>query len=165
MEYVHRHPSPLGGITETSDGERLTGLRFDGRKYGEVTSPETVPSDGLPVFALTDRWLDLYFAGRAPDFEPPLLLRGTPFQRAVWELLRTVPYGKTATYGEIAGRIARDRGVPRMSAQAVGNAVGHNPVSLIVPCHRIVGADGSLTGYGGGLWRKERLLALEIRMI
>lgn len=115
----------------------------------------------LPVFELAARWLDMYFAGKKPDFTPPLSMRGTRFRRDVWEILLTIPYGKTVTYGEIADRISKRRGGGRVSAQAVGGAVAHNPISLIVPCHRVIGADGSLTGYAGGLERKARLLELE----
>ena len=161
MEYTHHYDSPLGGITLASDGEALTGLWFDGQKYFAATlSPEHGEKE-LPVFALADRWLDFYFRGERPDFTPPLRLRGTAFRRAVWELLLTIPYGQTATYGRIAAALAAQRGLPRMSAQAVGGAVGHNAVSLIIPCHRVVGADGSLTGYAGGTERKLRLLQLE----
>ncbi|MCR4600367.1 MAG: methylated-DNA--[protein]-cysteine S-methyltransferase, partial [Clostridia bacterium] len=115
----------------------------------------------LPVFEQVVRWLDEYFAGKQPDFTPPLLMRGTRFRRDVWEILLTIPYGKTVTYGEIADRISKRRGGGRVSAQAIGGAVAHNPISLIVPCHRVIGADGSLTGYAGGLDRKARLLELE----
>ncbi len=107
------------------------------------------------------RWLDVYFSGGKPDFLPPFLLRGTPFQKEVWEILLTIPYGKTMTYGEIAVLLAARKGMPRMSAQAVGGSVGRNPLTLLVPCHRVVGADGSLTGYAGGIARKAALLALE----
>ena len=109
----------------------------------------------------TARWLDAYFSGREPDFLPPLHPHGTAFQRAVWDILRSIPYGQTMTYGEIARRLAAQQGHSRMSAQAVGGAVGHNPISLIVPCHRVVGANGSLTGYAGGVERKLRLLQIE----
>ena len=107
------------------------------------------------------RWLDAYFSGREPDFLPPLHPHGTAFQRAVWDILRSIPYGQTMTYGEIARRLAAQQGLSHMSAQAVGGAVGHNPISLIVPCHRVVGANGSLTGYAGGVERKLRLLQIE----
>ena len=161
MDYTHHYISPMGGITVAGDGEALTGLWFDGQKYYAGTlSPEHEEKE-LPVFTLTDRWLDMYFGGRQPDFTPPLVMRGSAFRRAVWEILLTVPYGRTVTYGEIAQRIAVRQGLSRMSAQAVGGAVGHNPVSLIIPCHRVVGADGRLTGYAGGLDRKLRLLAME----
>ena len=105
----------------------------------------------------TKRWLDLYFGGTVPDFTPPLEMRGSAFRRAVWEILLSIPYGRTVTYGEIAGRIAGRNG----AAQAVGGAVSHNPVSLIIPCHRVIGADGSLTGYAGGTDRKSCLLRME----
>ena len=161
MEYIHRYDSPLGGITVTSDGENLTGLWFDGQRAFPGPPPREREEKTLPVFCMTDRWLDLYFRGQAPDFTPPLSLNGTPFRRTVWEILLTIPFGKTMTYGEIARILAARKGIMRMSAQAVGGAVGHNPVSLIVPCHRVIGAGGSLTGYGGGLERKRYLLDLE----
>ena len=161
MDYIHRCASPLGGITLASDGEALTGLWFDGQKHFAETLSRECEEKALPVFAAAERWLDMYFGGRAPDFTPPLRLRGTDFRRLVWELLLAIPYGQTVSYGEIAAEAARRTGAPRMSARAVGGAVGHNPIALIVPCHRVVGADGSLTGYAGGVDRKARLLALE----
>jgi methylated-DNA-[protein]-cysteine S-methyltransferase len=129
-------------------------------RFGAGPGP-LVASSRLPVFEETCRWLDVYFAGGVPDFTPPLALHGTPFRKAVWEILLTIPYGKTMTYGEIAARIAEQRGRQRLSAQAVGGAVGHNPVAIIVPCHRVIGADGSLTGYAAGLDKKHLLLQLE----
>lgn len=159
MNYVYHYSSPLGGITLSGDGQELTGLWFDGQKYfGKVQGYE---EKALPVFEETVRWLDLYFSGNVPDFTPPLRMETTPFRKAVWEILLTIPYGKTITYGEIAGKIAAQRGVAHMSAQAVGGAVGHNCISLIIPCHRVVGANGSLTGYAGGLAKKVKLLTLE----
>ena len=143
------------------DGEALTGLWFDGQKYFAENLQNGVEERALPLFQQTDRWLDLYFSGREPDFTPPIRMRTTPFRRAVWNILLTIPYGQTVTYGEIAARIAEEKGRPRMSAQAVGGAVGHNAVSLIIPCHRVVGADGSLTGYAGGIDKKRKLLSLE----
>lgn len=161
MSYVYHYASPLGGITLASDGEALTGLWFDGQRYyGDTLCGEAAERD-LPVFTQTCNWLDVYFSGKAPDFTPPLSLLTTPFRRAVCGIMLTIPYGQTMTYGEIADIIARRRGSAHMSAQAVGGAVGHNPVSIIVPCHRVVGADGSLTGYAGGLDRKAALLKLE----
>ena len=148
MDYLNRYISPLGGITLASDGEALTGLWFG--RYGESREKE------LPVFDAAKRWLDIYFKGNAPDFTPPLNLRGTVFRKAVWDILLTIPFGKTMTYGQIAARFSA-----RMSAQAVGGAVGHNPVALIVPCHRVIGANGKLTGYAGGLDKKIKLLELE----
>lgn len=161
MEYIHHYESPLGGMTAASDGEALTGLWFDGQKYfGNGLDPDH-EEKMLPVFEQTCHWLDLYFSGEKPDFTPPLSMKTTPFRRAVWEILLTIPYGHTMTYGEIAAKIAEQKGMPGMSAQAVGGAVGHNAISLIIPCHRVVGANGSLTGYAGGLDKKQKLLALE----
>ena len=161
MDYLHHYTSPLGRITLSSDGEALTGLWFDGQKYFGSTLSHELEEKKLPVFETADRWLALYFGGREPGFTPPVSMRATPFRRAVWEILLTIPYGQTMTYGEIAERIAEQMGLARMSAQAVGGAVGHNPISLIIPCHRVVGADGSLTGYAGGLDRKAKLLEME----
>ena len=161
MEYTAHYESPLGGITLSSDGEALLGLWFDGQKFFAATLAPDHEERALPVFDLAKRWLEVYFSGRDPGFTPPLRMESTPFRRAVWEILLAIPFGRTMTYGEIAAVLARREGVARMSAQAVGGAVGHNPISLIVPCHRVIGADGTLTGYGGGLERKRFLLALE----
>jgi methylated-DNA-[protein]-cysteine S-methyltransferase len=154
MDYVQHFASPLGGITLASDGQALTGLWFDGQAHFGATLTGAAQTRDLPVFAEAARWLALYFSGAQPDFTPPLRLIGTPFQRAVWEALRAIPYGQTRSYGALAAHFGS-------SARAVGGAVGRNPVALIVPCHRVVGADGSLTGYAGGLERKRWLLALE----
>ena len=161
MEYIHHYDSPLGGITIASDGKALTGLWFDGQKYFADTLDRDHEEKALPVFDQADRWLDIYFSGHEPGFTPPIHMKTTPFRRAVWEILLTIPFGRTMTYGEIAARIAEQNGLRRMSAQAVGGAVGHNAVSLMIPCHRVVGADGSLTGYAGGIDRKVKLLSLE----
>lgn len=161
MIYTYHYSSPLGGITISSNGTELTGLWFDGQKYFGDTLPKEYREKNLPIFDETARWLNLYFSGKAPDFTPPLSMETTPFRRAVWEILLSIPYGKTMTYGEIAHLIAQQRGVQKMSVQAVGGAVGHNSISLIIPCHRVIGADGSLTGYAGGIERKIRLLTLE----
>ena len=115
----------------------------------------------VPVFETAKRWLDIYFSGKEPDFQVPLHFTGTDFQNEVWEILYSIPYGNTMTYGEIAKKIAEKRGLKRMSAQAVGGAVGHNEISIIVPCHRVVGSNGSLTGYAGGIEKKAELLKLE----
>ena len=161
MEYIHHYASPLGGITAASDGQALTGLWFDGQKYfAQGLDPEH-EEKMLPVFEQTDSWLDIYFSGKDPGFTPPLSMKTTPHRRAVWKILLTIPYGHTMTYGEIAAAIAEQKGLPGMSAQAVGGAVGHNAISLIIPCHRVVGSNGSLTGYAGGLDKKQKLLALE----
>ena len=161
--YTAHYDSPLGGITLASDGEALVGLWFDGQKYfADARAGQSVSDNpSLPVFADTRRWLDIYFSGKQPDFTPRLRMLTTPFRQAVWEIMLTIPYGDTVTYGEIAKRIAEQKGVPQMSAQAVGGAVGHNSISLIIPCHRVVGTDGSLTGYAGGIDKKVRLLQLE----
>ena len=161
MEYTQHYDSPLGGITLAGDGAALTGLWFDGQKYFAAALDPEYEEKPLPLFDEAKRWLDLYFSGREPDFTPPLRMKATPFRRAVWEILLRIPYGKTMRYGEIAALLAAQRGLPRLSAQAVGGAVGHNPISLIIPCHRVVGADGSLTGYAGGIEKKQALLLLE----
>ncbi len=156
MTITQTYDSPLGRILLTAEDDALTGLVF---AENEAESPSHGDCEALRQ---TRGWLDVYFSGRCPDAAPPILLRGTPFRRAVWELLLKIPYGHVVTYGELAREISRSRGdSPRMSAQAVGGAVGHNPISLIVPCHRVVGSDGSLTGYAGGLDRKLSLLELE----
>ncbi|MBR3506229.1 MAG: methylated-DNA--[Lentisphaeria bacterium] len=159
--YVHRYQSPLGGITIASDGAALVGLWFDDQRFFAASLSPEQEEKNLPVFEQADRWLDLYFGGRDPGFTPPVRLRTTEFRQAVCTIMLTIPYGRTMTYGKIAEFFARQKGVRRMSAQAVGGAVGHNPVSLIVPCHRVIGAGGALVGYGGGLERKAALLALE----
>lgn len=144
------------------DGKSLTGLWFERQQFAPApASAGDASVRWLPVFDETCRWLECYFGGYLPDFTPPLALQGTPFRLAVWEILQEIPYGATMTYGAIAARVAADRGLGRMSAQAVGGAVGHNPIAIIVPCHRVIGADGSLTGYAAGLDRKEWLLHWE----
>lgn len=161
MEYIHRIPSPMGAVTMASDGKSLIGLWIDGQKYDRATLAECREERELPVFRQTEEWLRIYFSGKEPDFMPPLAPRGTAFRQEVWELLREIPYGGTVTYGSIAAEIAKKHGKERMSAQAVGGAVGHNPISILIPCHRVIGADGSLTGYAGGVDKKAALLALE----
>ena len=160
MTYRHAYSSPLGGITLASNGTAITGLWFDGQKYFGASLPAHCETRKLAVFDEAKRWLDLYFSGQEPTFTPPLDMQTTPFRRAVWEILLAIPYGQTRTYGDIARRIAQQSG-RSVSAQAVGGAVGHNPISLIIPCHRVVGSNGSLTGYAGGIDRKVQLLTLE----
>lgn len=160
MKYTGHYQSPLGEMLLAADGDGLTGLWFAGQKYFAASLGAHEEREELPVFAETRRWLDVYFSGREPHFTPPLKISGTPFRRAVWDILLRIPYGRTVTYGDIAREIAALRG-GRMSAQAVGGAVGHNPVSVIIPCHRVVGSGGSLTGYAGGIRLKLRLLQLE----
>lgn len=161
MTSLWHYKSPLGAITMAGSEGGLSGLWFDGQKhFGAGLTGE--PHDAqLPVFDETCRWLAAYFAGEKPDFTPPLALVGTEFRRAVWAALLEIPYGATMTYGDVASEVSRRRDGVHTSARAVGGAVGHNPVSLIVPCHRVVGADGSLTGYAGGVDRKRWLLELE----
>ena len=162
MDYVSHYDSPLGAMTMASDGTHLFGLWFEGQKFFASTlGKDCEERDDLPIFEETHRWLDLYFAGVVPDFTPALLLRGNDFRRRVWKILLSIRYGHTMTYGEIARIIARENGLKSMSAQAIGGAVSHNPISLIIPCHRVVGANGSLTGYAGGIERKLWLLEME----
>ena len=161
MEYIHHYKSPLGMITMASDGDALIGLWFDGQKYYADCLDYQYEEKMLPVFEQADRWLDIYFGGKEPEFMPPLRMKTTEFRKAVWNVMLSIPYGKTMTYGEIADRIAKERGLARMSAQAVGGAVGHNSISLMIPCHRVVGTNGSLTGYAGGIEKKVKLLELE----
>ena len=161
MNYTYHYISPLGSITLAGNGESLTGLWFDEQKYFlHKLISESLESE-MPIFTQTCNWLDIYFSRRNPDFTPPISLNTTPFRKAVYDILLTIPYGQTMTYGEIANIIANQKGVERMSSQAVGGAVGHNPISIIIPCHRVIGAYGSLTGYAGGLDRKIELLKLE----
>ena len=161
MTYTYHYNSPLGGITMASDGTALTGLWFDGQKYFADTVSEEHIEKSLSIFEDVSKWLDIYFGGKEPDFMPPVTFETTPFRKAVWDILVTIPYGKTMTYGGIADIIAGQKGIDKMSAQAVGGAVGYNPVSIIIPCHRVVGTGGSLTGYAGGIDKKIQLLKLE----
>lgn len=160
-QFIHHESSPLGDILLAADEIGLTGLWFEGQKnYARTLSPESGERE-LPVFRQAKHWLEVYFAGKEPTFSVPLHPMGTAFQQRVWSLLRTIPYGNTATYGEIAKRFAAENGIAHLSAQAVGGAVGRNPISILIPCHRVIGADGSLTGYAGGIGRKRALLTLE----
>ena len=161
MDYIYRYQSPLGGITMASDGSGLTGLWFDRQQHFGSTLSTEHEEILLPVFEETSSWLDTYFSRKIPDFVPPLVLHAAPFRKAVWEILLTIPYGQTITYGEIAERIAVQTGSGNMSAQAIGGAVAHNPISLIIPCHRVIGAHNKLTGYAGGLDKKMYLLQME----
>lgn len=162
MIYITNYRSPFGQMTLASDGECLIGLWFEGQKYmlGSLKD-QPMEQKELPVFDETRRWLDIYFQGRDPGYLPPIRLTGSAFRQAVSRIMLTIPYGKTMTYGQIAVQLARQQGRDTMSAQAVGGAVGHNPISVIVPCHRVMGSDGSLTGYAGGIDLKARLLDLE----
>ena len=157
MQYVHHYSSPVGDLTIVSDGEELFAILFDEQSI----DGSFVESDDLPIIRQTIKWLDIYFSGKDPGFIPKLHTSGTPFQTDVWKILQTIPFGKTMSYGEIARMIAKRRGLAKMSAQAVGNAVGANPISIIVPCHRVIGSNGNLVGYGGGLDKKVKLLEIE----
>ncbi len=159
--YTRTYDSPIGRLTLTSDGEYLTGLWIRDMETGEEAGIVHREEKNLPVFVKTIQWLACYFNGEEPDFLPQIKAEGTEFQQSVWKILSEIPYGQVVTYGEIAKKIASERGKARMSAQAVGGAVGSNPVSILIPCHRVVGAKGNLTGYGGGLPIKERLLEME----
>ena len=161
MTFLTHYDSPLGGVLLAADESGLTGLWFEGQKYFADNLPAERVERETETLALAKRWLDIYFAGKEPDFMPPLHPVGSPFRRAVWELLLEIPYGQTTTYGELSRRLAAKMGIAHMSAQAVGGAVGHNGISIIIPCHRVVGTGGSLTGYAGGVDKKEKLLELE----
>lgn len=161
MTFIQHYDSPLGGILLAADEIGLTGLWFDGQKYFARGLSSEQEERELPVLFEAKRWLDIYFTGKEPDFLPPLHSIGSAFRRSVWEILLQIPYGRTTTYGEIARLLSEKRGLTRMSAQAVGGAVGHNEISIIIPCHRVVGTNGSLTGYAGGVDKKVKLLELE----
>ena len=160
MNYIYHYNSPLGKIILASDGNKITGLWFEGQKYFSDTLNEYKEIE-LPIFDLTTKWLDIYFRGNNPNFMPPIKINTTPFRKMVWEILQTIPYGETTTYGEIAKKIANKKGLLKMSAQAVGGAISHNSISLIIPCHRVIATNGDLTGYAGGIDRKIKLLELE----
>ena len=160
--YIQFYDSPLGRLAMRSDGSALTGLGLASQQAAVSAIADSRPQEeSLPIFQETTLWLDTYFRGRAPSFTPKLKFSGSDFQKRVCEIMLTIPYGETVTYGEIAAQIARERGIPRMSAQAIGGAVGANPILIIVPCHRVIGAGGNLTGYGAGMERKIQLLKLE----
>lgn len=165
MRYRKCVHSPLGEIVISGNENGLCGLWFYGQKYFPDAVRNYEKKEDLPVFIRTEYWLNQYFSDQIPDFMPELCLEGTAFRMTVWDLLKEIPYGHTATYGEIACRIAGLQGRRSMSAQAVGNAVGHNPISIIIPCHRVIGSNGSLTGYAGGTERKKALLELEKRTL
>ena len=161
MQYISYYHSPLGKILLAADQTGITGAWFENQKYYAHSLDAEHTEKVTPILEDTKRWLDLYFSGKEPDFMPSLHPSGTPFQMEVWDILRQIPYGTTITYGAVAKEIARRRGIPRMSAQAAGGAVGRNPVSILIPCPRVVGSNGSVTGYAGGIDRKIKLLALE----
>jgi len=161
MQFTTTYQSPLGKMLLAGDEIGLTGIWFDGGKYFAAGLEAEHKDKDLPLFEHVKLWLDIYFKGKKPDFMPALHMQGSPFQLSVWNILLQISYGDTMTYGDIAKILARQRGLKKMAAQAVGGAVGHNKISIIVPCHRVIGVDGNLTGYGGGIDRKKYLLTLE----
>ncbi|MFP3042676.1 methylated-DNA--[protein]-cysteine S-methyltransferase [Treponema primitia] len=161
MEYVCKIKSPVGMLTVSSDGENILGLWIEGQKYFAHTLDKDSVEKNMPVFEGVRKWLDCYFAEKEPDFMPPLLPKGSPFQKSIWNILCKIPYGQTITYGEIAKQYGVQSKEKPTSPRAVGGAVGHNQISIIIPCHRVVGANGNLTGYAGGINKKIQLLQLE----
>lgn len=161
MDDIFMMPSPVGELTLSSDGQNLTGLWLEGQKYHGATLDKLTQGHMLPVFELTKKWLDIYFSGKQPDFSVPLAPKGSEFRQAVWNKLCEIPYGSVVTYGSIAKQINNSRSGHKTSARAIGGAVGHNPISILIPCHRVIGVNGNLTGYAGGINRKIQLLELE----
>lgn len=155
MKYSGCCRSPVGKIFLAADELGLTELHFNGNLS---LNHKNIP---LPIFEKTKTWLDIYFSGRAPNFLPPIHMIGSEFQISVWKILLQIPFGRTVTYGEIAKTIAKQRQISKMSAQAVGGAAGRNKIPIIIPCHRVVGANGELTGYAGGISKKIYLLQHE----
>lgn len=161
MVYTCKYKSLIGDILLAADEIGLTGLWFEGQKYFANTLPKDHIQQETEILTEAKKWLDVYFSGEEPNFTPLLHPNGSTFRKAVWQILLEIPYGQTITYGEIARRIAVMKKTSHMSAQAVGGAVGHNEISIIIPCHRVVGTNGSLTGYAGGIDKKISLLKLE----
>ncbi len=159
--FIQSFDSPLGPILLAADAQGILGVWFEGQTFFAAGLPSGAHACETPLLTQAKQWLNRYFSGKNPAFCPPLHPLGSPFQQEVWALLRLIPYGQTVTYGALAAVLAARRHVPRFSAQAVGGAVGRNPISLLIPCHRVIGANGALTGYAGGLERKRRLLQLE----
>lgn len=159
MQYKAIYNSPIGQLTLVSDGENLTGLSIEGERVKET---EATQNSELPIFRIVSNFLDSYFAGEAPALSTlPLFPKGSPFQTEVWNILKTIPHGKVTTYGDIAKEVAKKLGKERMSAQAVGGAVGSNPIAIIIPCHRVIGVNGNLTGFAAGIDTKIKLLNIE----
>ena len=163
MYYYSVYPSPVGKLTIASNENNIVGLWLDGQRYYlAVLAGKEYQEKETEAIQLAKKWLDRYFGGKKPEpRELPLEFIGSDFRKRIWKILSEIPYGKVMTYGEIAKEIAKEKGITQMSAQAVGGAVGRNPISIIVPCHRVVGADGNLTGYSGGVRVKTKLLELE----
>lgn len=162
MNYINKVKSPIGTLTIASDGKNLTGLWMEEQKYyGSTLDEKYEETSSLPIFVEVNKWLEQYFAGKNPKINFSLSPTGSDFRQMVWKILSDIPYGEVITYGDIAKKIAKKTGQKNVSAQAVGGAVGHNPISIIIPCHRVVGSNGSLTGYAGGIKKKTTLLELE----
>ena len=163
MIYSTQYSSPVGPYTLASNGESLIGLWLEGQKYfGYTVTESMMENSALPIFSITKKWMDRYFSGEKPAISDlPLAPNGGTFRKAVWDILCEIPYGEVITYGDIAKKIASRMNKEHMSGQAIGGAVGHNPISIIVPCHRVVGSNGSLTGYAGGIDKKIKLLEHE----
>ena len=159
--FESRLHSPLGEVRLRSDGKSLTGLWFVGQVNDAKDIDDIEIKNDLPIFEQVETWLERYFSGEETSITIPLQPKGTMFQERVWQILQEIPYGETMTYGEIAQRMAKEKGVATYSAQAVGQAVGKNPISILIPCHRVLGKNGALTGYAGGIQRKEQLLKIE----
>lgn len=161
MQYTTTYHSPIGDILLAADTTGLTGLWFEGARYFANGLDSEHKEQNLPIFTQTKQWLDTYFSSSIPDEMPPIHMTGSDFRLAVWQLLLQVPYGQTITYGALARKIEQQMGIPRMSAQAIGGAIAHNPICILIPCHRVIGTNGSLTGYAGGIDKKIKLLSLE----
>lgn len=160
-KWVYKTPDGFDDMLMNSDGEYLTGLWFIGSRDASKHIVDCEEKN-LPIFKETSKWLDIYFSGKNPDFTPKYKIENlTPFRQEVIDIMNSIDFGKTVTYGDISKIIAKNRGIKRMSSQAVGGAVGWNPICIIIPCHRVVGTNGSLTGYGGGMKNKIALLAHE----
>ncbi|MDR1493274.1 MAG: methylated-DNA--[protein]-cysteine S-methyltransferase [Planctomycetaceae bacterium] len=161
-EYVYKMKSPVGTLTISSDGQNISGLWMEGQKYFAKTLGKDFLEQNLPVFEQVRQWLDIYFSDKEPDFTPPLNPKGSLFQKLIWNDLCKIPYGQTTTYGELEKQFGlKSQGKQHTSARAIGNAVGHNPISIIIPCHRVLGKNGGITGYAGGIDKKIKLLQSE----
>jgi methylated-DNA-[protein]-cysteine S-methyltransferase len=163
VEYICKIESPVGILTVSSDGQNVSGLWIEGQKYFAKTLEEDITEQDLPVFRDVRKWIDIYFSGREPDFMPPLMPRGSPFQKMIWNELCRIPYGQTTSYGKLAKQFELENKGNHTSARAVGGAVSRNPVSILIPCHRVLGGNGNLTGYAGGIDIKIKLLQFESR--
>lgn len=159
--YKAIYNSPIGELILMAENSKLVGLWFTDSKYFPADTILTCQQKDLDVFAKTKHWLDIYFSGKKPNFTPELSLYGTTFQKEVWSLLCEIQYGQTTTYANLAKLIAKKHNIKKMAAQAIGGAVGRNPISIIVPCHRVIGSNGSLTGYAAGISKKTILLDME----